>query len=1272
MRKITVLLLVFVLTGFVSQAQVSKPGVPPSFSWPEERQQLGFETMAPVNAAALLAEDMIFDTIKDIPWRFGQPIMVDMDLKNAGSWYVAENGDRVWRLGIKSPGAYALSLTFDRFILPPGAELYVYKTDRSQVEGAFTDLNNQEDMYFATTLFMSDEIIIEYYEPNGVAFPGELKIESVNHAYRDPLTYVKAFGGSGSCNLNVACPESEGWEDQIRSVGMILRNGSAWCTGALINNTAHDGRPFFLTANHCYATPGSLVVWFNWQSETCTNPSTPPPYDAVGGLVDRARNAASDFWLLEFNNPIPEHVGPFFSGWNRALPNTIAETIIGIHHPSGDIKKFSYAEGGVTNSSYLGAPGSGTTHWRITWSGGTTTEGGSSGSPIYDAQHRIIGQLHGGYAECGNTAADYYGRLGVSWTGGGSTATRLSDWLDPLGTGAEAIDGYDPFGELVEDVTNLEANPLSPYAVELTYELNENQNPVLIAYNTEEAFGIPNGEYYLGQEIAGGGQVIYIGDAEVFLHEPLEVATTYYYTIWSRSETGKYSEGAQAQATTLCPVISELPLLEGFDAQEMPLCWAQEQVEGTLSWQIGAGNGTGNPEEAYEGDYNAYFKATTESQHGMSTRLITPVIDFGDYEMGELSFYLANAENEELQDVLHVYYRASAEEDWLLLATFDVDEPEWTLVTIELPTLGSAAQFAFEATAEGGHGVAIDQVSIAGYYDAAFPAPTDLTAAVNTEGVVTLGWTAPEVTPEHPDLNGYRVYRNGQLLAAVAGAGTLAFSDTGLEAGTYTYAVTATYQNPTGESLPSNEAEIEIEPAAIQYELTIQVSGNGTTNPVAGTYTYNEGTQVNVSANPAPGSYFVNWLEDGEVLSAEQVVVVTMNDDRSIMAVFALNEYEVELLSSPENVGVQTGAGTYQHGQTASIATSLPHGYTFIHWKENGNIFSTSPSFQAVVTQDRQFVAYYSVNQYEVTVAPDPDGGGQVSGGGVFDFGTEITVTAEVEEGYDFGGWRENGQLVSNELSYTFVVENDRDLVARFNIKTYLVSLQITPQGSGVVSGGGTFNHGATANVAAAIYAGYQFVAWEENGEVVSTNNPYSFTVTSSRSLVAVLESTAKTLVLAVDGLGTTYPPPGTYTYQLNANVSVAAVANPGWHFVRWEVDGETVTESNLQLTITDNISATAFFMESVSTNDLTEENGLRIYPQPASGQLHIEWSNLAGHAVIEMFNLSGQRMMLVEEHASNQGMLHTTLDVSQLQSGLYLMRITSNGNAIMQKVMIQ
>jgi len=68
--------------------------------------------------------------------------------------------------------------------------------------------------------------------------------------------------------------------------------------------------------------------------------------------------------------------------------------------------------------------------------------GGSSGSGLWDQNKRLVGQLHGGSAACGNTLSDYYGRLSVSWTGGGTNATRLSNWLDPTGTGATTRDGY--------------------------------------------------------------------------------------------------------------------------------------------------------------------------------------------------------------------------------------------------------------------------------------------------------------------------------------------------------------------------------------------------------------------------------------------------------------------------------------------------------------------------------------------------------------------------------------------------------------------------------------------------------------------------------------------------------------------------------------------------------------------------------------------------------------------------------------------------------------
>lgn len=439
-KKLILYCWAFLLIPPLAVSQVSKPGFPPSFESFERFSPPVFELLPAVDLERVAMEDHVFDTIPDIPWRFGENIPVAQSPDHSGTWHVFENGDRIWRLGVQSPGALSLNLTFDHYLLPPGAELFVYTPDHSVVIGAFTDYNNQEDGIFATTLLPGDAIVIEYFEPAGVPFPGTLQLGTVTHGYRSIFSNEK-FGRSGACNINVACPEAEGWEDPVSSVVLVLIGGNSVCTGAMINNTGNDGRPFMLTANHCFFNPANMVVWFNYQSESCANPQFPPPHDAMSGAVTRARYAPSDMWLVELNQPVPIEYRPFFAGWNRTLDSSLNETVVSIHHPRGDIKKFSYALQGARAAAYLQSPGSGENYWHVVWSGGTTTEPGSSGSPLFDSRGRIIGKLHGGYAACGNTLPDWYGRLGISWTGGETQETSLRDWLDPLGLDPVSLEG---------------------------------------------------------------------------------------------------------------------------------------------------------------------------------------------------------------------------------------------------------------------------------------------------------------------------------------------------------------------------------------------------------------------------------------------------------------------------------------------------------------------------------------------------------------------------------------------------------------------------------------------------------------------------------------------------------------------------------------------------------------------------------------------------------------------------------------------------------------
>ena len=444
---IQILIVSFLFSGSII-AQISQGGVPYSFTQGDNiKSSVPTVTMPSVNVGILQAEDIVNDLRKDIPWRFGQNIPVDYNLQNSGTWDILPDGGKIWRLRIFSPGALSINLIFNDYELPSGAKLFIYNQDHSQVIGAFTDFNNQTDHVFATTLINGDAITLEYTEPANPAFPGKLNLTNVTHGYRGPSDFAeKSFGTSGACQINVACTAtSSGWENEIRSVCMLVTGGSGFCTGALINNTNNDGTPYILTANHCYSTPSTWVFWFNWQSSTCSNPSSSPTYNSISGATLKARSATSDFCLVQMNSSPPSTYHPYYAGWNRTT--TAPTSGMCIHHPDGDIKKITPAGTFTIFDNYDAGDGPADC-WKVEWSTTACTEPGSSGSPVFDSNHLIVGQLYGGPSACGAAAAsmnDYYGRFHVSWDGDATNTTRLSNWLDPTGLNPTTLIGKDPF-----------------------------------------------------------------------------------------------------------------------------------------------------------------------------------------------------------------------------------------------------------------------------------------------------------------------------------------------------------------------------------------------------------------------------------------------------------------------------------------------------------------------------------------------------------------------------------------------------------------------------------------------------------------------------------------------------------------------------------------------------------------------------------------------------------------------------------------------------------
>ncbi|MBL7951072.1 MAG: trypsin-like peptidase domain-containing protein [Flavobacteriales bacterium] len=400
--------------------------------------------MPEVDAEALKArdEEQAALGIKG-PFKFGFNHATDLSSENSGIWQTLSNGDRVWRLSIQCPGAYSINFEFHDFVIPDGAQVFVYN-ELGEVLGGYEAASNPGRTELGVTPLGGDKITIEYVEPARVAGQGRLRVGQVTHAYRDILGATKALNESGSCNNNVICPVGDPWRDQIRSVAMIVVQGDGICTGTLLNNCAEDGTPYFLTANHCLGSPNNWVFRFNWNSPTCT-PTANGSYNTISGAQLLANSAGSDVALLQLNTTPPPLHHVYYSGWDKGT--TAATSATCIHHPSGDIKKISFENQAVSSGNYSGAQ-----CWRVSaWDDGTT-EPGSSGSGLWNQNGLLVGQLYGGQADCDVNINDYFGKFSVSYP-------LLDEWL---GTCGNTLQGYDPAVTAVDEAASGPSMLLTP------------------------------------------------------------------------------------------------------------------------------------------------------------------------------------------------------------------------------------------------------------------------------------------------------------------------------------------------------------------------------------------------------------------------------------------------------------------------------------------------------------------------------------------------------------------------------------------------------------------------------------------------------------------------------------------------------------------------------------------------------------------------------------------------------------------------------------------
>lgn len=376
--------------------------------------------------------------------------------------------------------------------------------------GPITSYVAEENPVFRTDFIEGDALTIVLREPKEVKGQSYINISSIGYAFKDPFERSGGFGQSLPCEINVNCPEGAGWGCETNGVALIIieyQSGDTiaydFCSGGLLNNTKFDFKPYILTATHC-TTKGNPPVWgfrFKYKSPACSPTTNPSNTVYFYGSTEKARSNSTDpqhteYLLVPLNtNPDP-CTGLTWLGWDRSNYTQIS-TPTGLHHPNGDVMKISKSDQNAVPAAIYGTLDA---YWRVYWqSMKGLTEGGSSGSPLFRTDKRVIGQLRGGFSNCSTTGPDYDGRFNYSWeaAGIGNSGVLLKQLLAPINPGTTAMSSVGicyPLeitlnnGSPIGTVTNICANQ--------TYTLEVKNAPWATSF--QWTLTVPNSQVVIG------------------------------------------------------------------------------------------------------------------------------------------------------------------------------------------------------------------------------------------------------------------------------------------------------------------------------------------------------------------------------------------------------------------------------------------------------------------------------------------------------------------------------------------------------------------------------------------------------------------------------------------------------------------------------------------------------------------------------------------------------------------------------------------------------
>ncbi len=377
----------------------------------------------------------------------------------------------------------------------------------------------------------------------------------------------------------------------------------------------------------------------------------------------------------------------------------------------------------------------------------------------------------------------------------------------------------------------------------------------------------------------------------------------------------------------------------------------------------------------------------------------------------------------------------------------------------------------------------------------------------------------------------------------------------------------------------------------------------------------------------------------------------------------------ISATANPAEGGIVTGAGTYLYGQAVALTATPNDGWNFLGWSENGEIVSTSGVY-CFSASPRNLQANFSNSEAMVGLSASPAIAGTTSGAGIYPVGSTATINALPNAGYEFAGWLNNGNIVSESSFWSFTVVATVNLVAQFRqqqVKMYTISLEAQPAEGGRIAGGGSYASASEITINAEPNPGWIFESWEENGAVLSRQPGFTFTVDRDYSLVAVFREVLGILASASPEIAGNASGGGEYLSGDMATVQ--AFSNPGWMFSRWSLnDVEVSSDSVYSFIATTDCNLKAIFVSGVGKPE-NKSTEVKLYPNPAKGLIHIAYTGNDPLSEIKLFNFYGQ--MVRRSVLSSPDNLFQT-DLSGLAAGSYTACvITRSGKEIKRKLLV-